>query len=559
VQTTIAQNSLLSSVDVVPRNYKTRFVEMMMDRSPVIARLVVTACLSFAAVSCTHLKYASVQAEYDRIQSADPAQINIKHMIERDKYFVHGRCIDEVGSFDDMQKAIAAFSSKYVANERVDTMHFRVAGSHYGLNLPEGSYDLLVFADIDGDDVFESSEVVGRRFVELSEDLVPQRVLGQVDLELTDPATIDWAVSIDVPDSSERTESLFYPAGTIRNLDDPMFDRAFSTLGMYDPASFLEQAPTMFYALEEDLAYKIPVVFVHGIAGSARDFAKIVERLDRVRYKPWFFYYPSGGDLDQLAELFYQIYFSGAVYQSDGMPLIVVAHSMGGLIVREAINKYEGDPGENRLELLITMASPFHGHPAAASGEKHGLIVLPSWRDLNPTSAFIAGLFRKPLPPFVHHELIYAFQSPGGIKLGENSDGVVPLSSQLDPRAQGQAGGQFGFDSTHTGLLESDEVAERILALMDTVENRFPESHLRVLRQGGYDVVLDSDYDPLAAYLIHANGKYLMALSDGSLTPFNPDQVTFVAIARGQRPPRNEVEKSWIKFIDEHPELRSDP
>ena len=87
-------------------------------------------------------------------------------------------------------------------------------------------------------------------------------------------------------------------------LDDPIFDSSFSTLGMYDPASFLEQAPTAFYALEEDLGYKIPVVFVHGIAGSAREFENFVEHLDRVRYKPWFFHYPAGGDLDQLAELF---------------------------------------------------------------------------------------------------------------------------------------------------------------------------------------------------------------------------------------------------------------
>lgn len=67
----------------------------------------------------------------------------------------------------------------------------------------------------------------------------------------------------------------------------------------------------MFYALEEDEAHKIPVVFVHGIGDSARAFEPIISQLDRDRYKPWFFYYPSGGDLDQLAGLFYNLFLSG--------------------------------------------------------------------------------------------------------------------------------------------------------------------------------------------------------------------------------------------------------
>jgi alpha-beta hydrolase superfamily lysophospholipase len=86
--------------------------------------------------------------------------------------------------------------------------------------------------------------------------------------------------------------------------------------------------------------------------------------------KPWFFYYPSGGDLDQLAELLYQIFLSGKVYKSGGMPMIVSAHSMGGLIVREAINRYKGRQHENQVHLLITMVTPFGGHAAAALGEK---------------------------------------------------------------------------------------------------------------------------------------------------------------------------------------------
>jgi len=479
-------------------------------------------------------------------------------MIDREAYFVHGRCDDAAGNYAGLPKAIAAFSSKYQPNERVDTMYFEVAGSHFGLNLPEGRYDLLVFADIDGDGVFEPSETVGKRTIEVSNTTVPERVLGQIDVQLTEPITIDWDVSIDVPNTGGRSESLFFPSGTIRSLDDPIFDSGFSTLGMYDPASFLEQAPTMFYALEEDLGYKIPVVFVHGIGGSAREFETFVGQLDRTRYKPWFFHYPSGGDLDQLAELFYQIYLSGKVYRSDGMPVIIVAHSMGGLIVREALNKYEGQSRENQVHLLVTMATPFGGHAAAAIGEEHGLIVLPSWRDLNPKNPFIGNLYRKPLPDLVHHELIYAYQNPGTIKIGENSDGVVALTSQLHPQAQRQASGQFGFDNTHTDILDSEDVAAHIQGLMEMVKNAFPPAQLHLLRQGGYDVALGDEYSLTAQYSIHHYGKYLMALTKGTITLFHPEEERFIAVINGEKAPRDDAEKGWLRFIREHPEFKGD-
>jgi len=520
------------------------------------ARLTIALCMALALCSCTYLKYNSVQAEYARIQNAEPGQLNVKHMLDRETFFINGRCNDAAGRYDDMPKAIVAFSSKYRRNERVDTMYFEVAGSHYGLNVPEGFYNLLVFADIDGDSVFRSSEVVGRLSVGLDEIAVPEKVLGQVDVQLVEPVTIDWDVSFAVPDSGDRVESLFFPSGTIRSLEDPIFDSSFSTLGMYDPASFMEQAPTMFYALEEDLGYKIPVVFVHGIGGSAREFEPFVGQLDRLKYKPWFYHYPSGGDLDQLAELFYQIYLSGKIYRSGGMPMIVVAHSMGGLIVREAINRYEGKSTENQVHLFVTMATPFGGHAAAATGEEHGLIVLPSWRNLNPNNAFINNLYRKSLPEFLHHELIYAFQNPGTIKLGENSDGVVSLNSQLHSQAQRQASGQFGFDNTHTDILDSEDVAAHIQDRMAVVKNSFPPPQLELIRQGGYDVPLGDEYSALAQYSIRNYGKYLMALTNGELTTFHPEEERFIAVVNGEKSPRDDAEKDWLRFLREHPEIR---
>ena len=521
-----------------------------------LSRYLLAVSLVACLGSCTYLKYASVQAEYARIQDAEPGQLNAKHMIDSEKFVIHGQCNDVMSNYVGIPKAIVAFSSKYQPNEQVEMMYFEVTGSHYGMSLPEGHYDLLVFADINGDDVFKQTEVVGQRTINLDSGTVPNTVLGQLDVRLAEPTTLDWDVAIRVPDTNGRAESVFYPAGTLRTLDDPIFDPSFSTLGMYDPASFLEQAPTMFYALEDDLGFKIPVIFVHGINGSAREFAPLVDQLDRQRYKPWFFHYPSGGDLDQMAELFYQIFLSGKVYESSGMPIIVVAHSMGGLIVREAINKYQGRPRENKVHLLVTMATPFGGHSAAAKGEENGLIVLPSWRDLNPNNDFIRDLYRKPLPEFVKHELIYAYQNPSSIELGENSDGVVALTSQLRQEAQKQATGQFGFDNSHTDILDSQEVAVHLQSLIAQVENPVPAPQLQVLNQGGFEVALSDAYSPKAQYMIHNIGIYLMALTEGKFQPFYGEEERFMAVVNGDKPPRTDVEKGWLRFLAEYPEFR---
>lgn len=511
--------------------------------------------LSFFLCSCSHLKYAFVQSEYLRIQRTEPGQLNLKHMIDHETFFVIGKTIDASGEYSDYYLAIAAYSSKFRENERVDTMHFAGAGTHYGLNLPEGSYTLLVYADLDGNKIFAQSEIVGQRNIELNKTIAPEKGLLHVDIKLTAAERIDWAEDIPMPQVAEPPKSLFFPVGTIRSLDDPVFDDNMATLGMYDPASFTEQAPTMFFALEEDFIYKIPVIFVHGIRGSPRAFLPIVDRLDRKRYKPWFFYYPSGGDLEQLGNLFYKIFLSGKIAQLDKEPIIIVAHSMGGLIVREALNEYGGKSGENTVGLFITIATPFGGHPAAATGEKHGLVVLPSWRDVNPANSFIKKLYRKPLPESLNHQLIYAYQNPSVLKLNENSDGVVPLSSQLHPAAQEQSRGQFGFNSSHTDILKNEKMIAYVVKLMEKVKNFYPEEQLQYMFAGGYDVDLGDDYSPIGKFFIRNYGKSAMAVTKGVISPFYPEQENFLRVNRGERPPQNEVEKDWLKFRREFPEF----
>jgi len=155
------------------------------------------------------------------------------------------------------------------------------------------------------------------------------------------------------------------------------------------------------------------------------------------------------------------------------------------------------------------------------------------------------------------HYLIYAFQNPDKLKISENSDGVVPLSSQLHPVAQKQSHEQFGFNSTHTTILENDEMITQILEKMDKVKNFFPEEHLQYFYVGGYDIDLSENYSPLVQYFIHNYGKYAMAITNGTLKPFYPEQEYFLGVTKGEVPARNDVEKGWLKFLNEFPEYSS--
>lgn len=511
---------------MMPNHARNRDVQVKL----LLALLLLPAVLC----SCTYLKYTALQADYARIQKSEPGQVNLKHMIDRELFYVIGRTIDEDERYANLPMAIAAYSNKFKANERVDTMFFRGVGTHYGLSLPDGDYRLVVFADLDGNKQFDHIEVVGERELSLHGNLEVVKVRAQINVTLSKPKTIEWIESIEAPSEVVSQDSLFYPAGTIRSLDDPIFDERLATLGMYDPASFLEKAPTMFYALEEDAAYKIPVVFVHGIDGTPRSFGPLIESLDRERFKPWFFFYPSGGDLNHLADFFYNLFLSGKVISMAEVPMIVVAHSMGGLVVREALNSYKGLASENRVELLFTIASPLGGHAAAKSGEEHGLLVLPAWRDLNPENQFIRELYRKPLPSNLDHELIYAYNNSKMLKFGENSDGVVALSSQLHPIAQQQSDRQFGFNSTHTGILSNEKMIEYVHEAMNGVESIYPQSHLDLIAKGGYEPDSENSYSALTQFFIRTLGHYLVAMANGEIEPVNSAQIHFLQVLKGQ-------------------------
>ncbi len=520
-----------------------------------IKRIALFFITPFVLSSCSYLESVSKHEELIQTQEINPSQHNLKHIIDRETFIVYGLLLGKSGKLDNQHLSVAAYSDRFKIHELVDVTHLANIGRHYVLNLPAGKYDLLVLADKDNNKILEQTEVIGWRQVELSKTNSTAKVLTDFDITLSKISGIDWQISIPVPQSPELEQSLVFPKGTIRKLDDPIFGRELSTLGMYEPAAFLERAPTVFYTLEEYLPFKVPVIFVHGMGGTIRDFIPIIEKMDRERYVPWFYYYPTGSDLDQLAENFYRLLLSGKLFPRIGPRMIIVAHSMGGLVVREALNLQQRSKDENTVGLLITIASPFAGHPDSASGVKNAPMVLPAWRDLDPEGKFVRELFRKPLPESIHYELLYAYANPDTLKLGENSDGAVPLSSQLRSAAQKQSNRNIGFNSSHTGILKDEAAIEYINKSFQLVKGIYPDSHVRAMQLGGYDVELGENYNNKEKYVIKVLGKYLAALWNGELVAGTPFQRHFLEVSQGKAKPSHLAEIAWLKFIKEYPDL----
>lgn len=500
--------------------------------------------------ACTYLHYVQVQDSYARRQSTVPLQRTYKHLLDTPNYFVFGRLSGKTRVTPNAL-AVIAVADHFKRNEVVDINTLGRIDSYYGMNLPPGNYKLLVAVDENGDGYFDSSEVIAERDLALAAAESTSKVLGDVDIRLDGrQQESSFSPPVPVPKQTHVVESAVYPNGTIRKLDDPLFAPDLAELGMYEPAAFLERAPMMFYALEEDVAYKVPVVFVHGITGSPRDFAYVIQRLDRRLYRPWFFYYPGGTNLAQLSDFFHRIFLSGQVIPLRGMPMVIVAHSMGGLIVRDALNRYDPGQGGPSSVRLITIASPLGGMPTAAAARSAPLAV-PSWLDLIPGSSFLKQLHRQSLGA-IEYDLVYTRGRPKSSYRRRGTDGTVPIASQLDPAARGEATHTYGFDADHMGVLSDEGAVSRILASIQSVEPPFSDQQLAMLLKGGFDPPQHSEaYTPLEKHLIQSEGYFMQALAEGTLAPENPAQAHFVEVVREGAQPTNEAERAWLKFRNE--------
>lgn len=259
--------------------------------------------------------------------------------------------------------------------------------------------------------------------------------------------------------------------GRIINWNDPAFSQQAREMGLWQPLQFIDNGYAGIFFLEPYQANKIPVLYVHGMGGSGKDFQTMIANLNRDKYQPWVINYPSALSLTLLSHSI-----AGMMRQlHDRHPysaIHIVAHSMGGVLTQRYLNLCSV---ANRCELIrsfTSIASPFGGVSSAESGVKYSPVVMPSWRDLAPGADPIQSLFpshdQSHFPP---HLLIFAYQKSAA-RLGESSDGTILLSSQLRPEAQQQAESLYGANASHVNVLTSPDVYKSIDQFWLTVETR---------------------------------------------------------------------------------------
>jgi pimeloyl-ACP methyl ester carboxylesterase len=216
---------------------------------------------------------------------------------------------------------------------------------------------------------------------------------------------------------------------------------------------------------------RVPVLFVHGIAGNPQQFAALIEGLDRERFQAWFYFYPSGFPLSALAGHLATL-LKRLQVQYDVGELAIVAHSMGGLVARGAILDYFAETGRDDVRLFVTLSTPWGGEARAEGSTRAPIELPPAFHDMRPSSAYLRWLFHEDgdvgtarrLPPGVEFHMLFGFRMSGRRRVAD--DGTVSVASQVRPEAQEQAATMRALDQGHVEILHSAETRERLNALL---------------------------------------------------------------------------------------------
>lgn len=331
-----------------------------------------------------------------------------------------------------------------------------------------GSYRIMAFEDLNGDLAFQPDEPAG--VCESPSPVVarPGETLSNLFVRLQPPGAVraPFNVEADSNASADVAEDLQrYQMGRVVGLDDPRFSAANVRWGLWVPMEFLPDTGAGLYFLQEFASDKIPLLFVHGSGGNPTDFRLLIESLDRSRYQPWVYFYPTGMRLERQSELLYRII--AALQNRFGFRRLgVLAHSMGGLVARGAISEAVGRSAPIEFPVFITLSTPWQGHAGAEKGVAQSPAVVPAWRDMATRSPFLKKIWDTPLPKETAYYLLFGYSGDFSLMINRNNDGAVSLASMLDPRAQAAARRTFGFNEDHGGVLSSPAVVQVVRAVL---------------------------------------------------------------------------------------------
>lgn len=366
---------------------------------------------------------------------------------------------------------VAAYTRR---GERIEIAHRALLHEigAYELMVPKGEFSLFAFGDTNGNLRYDAGEPAGDYAGGEPVAASGDGLISFLDIVLRAAPSpgVPAGTSFAPHDGKLRSTQ----AGALARFDDPAFSVETASQGYWAPTAFFRELGANIHFVEPYDAAKTPVLFVHGASGSPRDWQYLAEGLDRGRYQPWLYYYPSGASLDSMASLLlWKLHNLQARYGF--RRLHVVAHSVGGLVARRALVEHAP-----YVKLFLSISTPWGGEPLAAFGVQGLPASVPAWNDLQPNSRFMRTLFEKKLPPNAEYYLLFGHRG-GGAFFRPNNDGAVTLESQLVPVAQSEARMMYGYNEDHQSIVRSVQVLAQQNALLAAADAaRAREGYVRV-------------------------------------------------------------------------------
>jgi pimeloyl-ACP methyl ester carboxylesterase len=356
--------------------------------------------------------------------------------------------------------------------------HYSVLHEHgeFELIVRKGNYYVFAYWDQNSNLVYDADEPAGQYGDPNMISAPAGGVVPEINIAIPKNArTIDVPIGFEI--SSVQPQYLHSRlAGTKIDLDDDLFSAENGSKGFWEPLSFYKEIGGNIYFLEEYDPEKIPILFIHGAADTPRSWKYFIDNIDRTRFQPWLFYYPSGARIQSMAHLL-SWKLGNLQIKYNFEQLYITAHSMGGLVARCFILEHG-----SVVPLFVSLATPWGGVKMAEHGVNQSPAVIPSWIDVQPESAFIQSLYRKKMDETVNFYMFYGYKGSRN-PFRSNNDGTIALSSLLDSRPQSEAKMNYAFNDDHASIITSKEVLDQYNAII----NSFDQKSGTVAQQfGGY-------------------------------------------------------------------------
>lgn len=412
---------------------------------------------ALALSGCTYLNFAAQKAHWRLTFQNMPSMSALNNLAPEESLIIHGELVYPADRLEPL--LFVAVNNEYQKNELVGRIQIQKSATDYIAFLPKGEYELYVFADLDKSMDFEPDEVVGRATISVNPEHSIERTVVEgppIVLDFEHPGKVDFVVG-------EKIQPMHY---VYPSLDHEFFDPKYGIMGLYQPTDLIYHNQGFIFGLEEHDTSKTMVLFVHGANGTPRDWKFFAEGLDRRRFQPFFFYYPSGLQLDRLATVLAQVVnYVGASRHSHG--IVLAAHSMGGLVALSAIAKLSEHGPPPYLRLYCSFSTPYGGNEVAEHWAKKAPVPVPAWNDVATNSDFLRVLAERPFPKRLPFYLHFTYKTKSTMTQSENSDGAITLHSQLKPHVQEKATRLIGFNDTHDGVLQSEAARASFLRILD--------------------------------------------------------------------------------------------